>query len=314
MKRILMVTVVVLAVCVSQAEAQFASPVHILPVVVKAKGQVGTDWRSDVMISNLAARQVSVGVDYFPEGSTNTFSANPGKTFTMAAGETKVVQDVIGSWFPQYGTNTKGMLWLMVEDDGSPDPALLAVSSRAYNAADPAATFGQTVAPNILGMVFGLGRSILTGTQQDSTARTNIGVVNLSPLDTTVEVSIFDANGALKTKVLRGVKGLSMAQWSLPSLGVSSLTLGRVEVRPDPNAPGFEPCGNPSQVFNLSMVMAYSSKVQQSTGDAEFNVGQVEWEEFKIECGGSSPVDDCNGGAPGEQTISKLLGVVAAGR
>jgi len=313
MKRVLIVTIAAVAFLATDAQAQFASPVQILPVVVKAKGKVGTDWRSSVMISNLSGRSITVGATYFPEGTTNTYPDKPGKTFSMAAGETKVVADVIGSWFSQYGTNTKGMLWIMTDDGGSSDPARLVVTSRAFNAADPQATYGQTVAPNLFAMVFGLGKSVLTGIQQDSTARTNIGVVNLSPMDVSVEVSIYDAGGALKKKTLRGVKGLSIAQWSLSSLGVSSLAAGRVEVRPDPNAPAFDPCGDPAQFLTRAMVMSYSSKVQQSTGDAEFNVGQVDWEAFKFECG-TTPVDDCTGNPLGQQMMSRVLGMVAGSR
>lgn len=285
---------VVVMTCVAPAEAQFASPLQILPVVAKVAGAQGTDWRSDMSISNLSDSAVTVGLQFFREARSNTFTGSFAKTITLAAGETRVVEDVLGTYFSSEG-NTKGMLVAMVVSGGGADGGLLAVGSRTYNAADPDATYGQSVSPSFISFIYGLGRSVIPGASWDARVRTNIGVCNFGPQTAAIVIDIYNGGGTLVKSASKTVEAFSLRQWGLADLGVSNLTGGRVEVRLDSGAAGFDPCDLSTTPFLGSMLTAYYSKVDNATGDAEFGYGQLDWSSFVAECD-QDPTDPCGTG------------------
>jgi len=290
---------VVAAVVLSLATPAFAflaSPVHIIPVVAKVKGQAGTDWRSDAMMSNVSDGTLTVGIEFFRENQNNTFTGSFAKTITLAPGETRTVEDVLGSHFPAEG-NTKGMLLVMVTDSTGPESeAGLALTTRTYNAADPARTYGQTIPSNFFGMVFGLGRSVITGVRNDSRLRTNIGVANLSPTATSALLKFYNSTGALITEVTRSVPAMSLAQWKVSDLGVNNVRDARVEIQVDPSMGTFDPCSGSFGSFGFfgAILMPYFSMVDNGSGDAVFGYGQLVFDEFEDTCG-TTPADDCDG-------------------
>ena len=277
------------------ASAQVVSPMHIIPVIAKIQGEAGTDWQSDLSISNLAEVAVIVRAAFFREATNNAFSFSFPFDVTLQPGETLMVEDVLGTWFPDEGNSTKGVLMLLgePEDGGGEAAALLAVSSRTYNNADPNATYGQTVSSALFGLIFGQGTSVLTGARHDDRFRSNAGVVNLSPSPITLLVSTYDTAGTQRAQVTQTVESFSMRQWSLDSLGVSTLAGGRIEVELDPATITWDPC-DPQTIPGLTpgLFVAYLSKVDQATGDAEFGLGQVDWTDYIVDCG-ESPEDDC---------------------
>lgn len=275
------------------AMAQVVGNVHLIPVVAKNRGQVGTDWVSDVAISNLSSTPYTVIQFYFfKENTDNQFSSAPRALQNCPPGGTLLLADVVGSLFPQVGTNTKGVLLVTATDASGMDPEpWLAITSRTYNNADPNRTYGQTV-PSVSSavgyMVWGAGKAVLSGVRQDSRFRTNIGVVNLSsvispnPPRLKVKLRIFGPNGAPVREVSQTVEALSLRQWGLPELGVSSLPTGRVEVSVDPADPSYVRCQTRSDVKDPgALFLAYFSKVDNTTGDAEFSFGQVDWSEYQ---------------------------------
>ncbi len=293
------------ALIAGPAAAQMAMSVHIVPVVVKASGYAGTDWRSDLAISNLGDAAVTVGLAYFPEKRDNTWDMTFPVTVNIGARGTLAVQDVIGSLFPSYGSSTKGALLVMVENSGGgTESPRLAVTSRAYNAADPERTYGQTVPSTQLGIVSGEGVAVMTGVRQDDRFRTNIGVVNLSVamLPTPhfprlkARITVYDGDGSVVFDGVKEIESLSLRQWNLEKdLGVTNLTAGRVEVRVDPSTEGYDPCGVSYGFMGTAAapaLLAYYSKVDNATGDAEFGIGQVDWSQHSVDCG-ESPTDSC---------------------
>jgi len=295
MRRSVVTTVIAIAsaAVASPAAAQFASPFHVIPVVAKVAGSQGTDWRSDGSITNLSDRPVTVRMEFLREARNNAFTGSFSKSVNVAAGETRTIEDILGTYFPNEG-NTKGMLLLMADDNGT-DSQMLAVSTRTYNAANPNATYGQTVPSNFLGVLFGLGRSVMPGASWDSRFRTNVGVCNIGPAPVSVVIDVYRPNGSLVSSVTRTVESFSLRQWRLADLGVSSLSGGRVEVRLDDGAAGFDPCDPGSVPFLSSLLMTYFSKVDNATGDAEFGYGQLVWDEYANTCG-SDPTDGCGSG------------------
>ena len=288
----MIVVIVSIAVAVP-ASAQFASPFHVIPVIAKVAGSQGTDWRSDGSITNLSSQAVTVRMEFLREARNNLFTGSFSRSVNVATGETLTVEDILGTYFPSEG-NTKGMLMMMADDNGT-DSQMLAVTTRTYNAANPNATYGQTVPSNFIGVLFGLGRSVMPGASWDSRFRTNVGVCNIGPVPVVVVIDIYRANGTLASSVTRTVESFSMRQWRLADLGVSSLSGGRVEVRLDDSTQGWNPCDTGSVPFLSSLLMTYSSKVDNATGDAEFGYGQMVWDDYADTCG-TDPTDGCGSG------------------
>ena len=84
----------------------------------------------------------------------------------------------------------------------------------------------------------------------------------------------------------RTVPTYSLGQWSISSLGTPNLDLGRARVRIAPDSITWEPCSvgaghNPGTGWFL----AYSSKIDQVSGDAEFEYGMVNWTDYEAACG-----------------------------
>ncbi|MCS7183459.1 MAG: hypothetical protein NZ869_10170, partial [Thermoanaerobaculum sp.] len=268
------------------SSSQHVIPNHILPVVAKAKGQLGTDWVSDVSVSNVSSSPVTVQISFFPEKTDNPFPSPFMYQTVLGPDETRVFADVIGTLFPTAGDNIKGGLLIMGRSNQPGQAAGLAVISRTYNNADPNRTYGQTVPSANYAMVWGAGKAVLPGVRQDSRFRTNVGVANLSmgpgaPPRLRVKVRILGPTGSPIRELTREIKGLSLEQWSLTELGVTSLAAGRVEVSIDPTDTLYQPCqvrtdpGQPGALF-----IAYSSKVDNATGDGEFGLGLVDWSAY----------------------------------
>jgi len=285
--RPILVAAVVTLAFAFPALAQYALPTHLIPVVAKTAGASDTDWRSDLSVSNLSAFPVTVGVAFFREATANSFPLFFPVNLTLQAGETRTVEDVLGTLFPGQG-NTKGALFILGEpaDAGDPDDVLLAVTSRTYNNADPLATYGQGVDSGFLAMAWGNGTSVLTGVRHDGRFRSNVGVLNLSPQSIQLLVTTFDATGAQVAQGTETVESFSLRQWGLDRLGVPSLAGGRTEVQIDPSTITWDPCSTTGGVgFVPGFFLAYLSRVDQETGDAEFHLGQVDWTDYVTTCG-----------------------------
>ena len=294
--------------------AQIASPFHIVPVVAKLGGAVGSDWLSDMSISNLSDRTVTVGIEFFREAQANSFTGAFSVTITLAAGETRTIEDVLGTLFPEEG-NTKGALLVLVQEDGTEDPAAIAVTTRTYNAANPDATYGQTVPTSLIALIYGNGVATMPGARWDSRVRTNVGVVNLGPFAASVEIAVFQSDGSERTRVTRTVEAFSLRQWGLTELGVSSLADGRVEVRLDPDTTGFDPCADLAGFgFSTSILIPYFSKADNVTSDGEFGYGQVDWSEYSDSCGGENPSEGCTGDLTKARSMMESLLASAAAR
>ncbi len=288
--RVVVLVVAALAAA-SAAHAQVIASEQLIPVVAKLTGGAGTKWQSDMAVYNLSSKTVQVGVQFFREAQNNAYTGVYPKTITLAAGETKLVEDVLGTLFPGEG-NTKGWLLMQVLDDGSGDLGSIAVTSRTYNAANPSATYGQTVPSNFFDIFFGKGKAILPGVRYDARYRTNIGVVNIGPSPAAVIVEIYNGAGALVSTTTHTVESFSLRQWSLADLGAPNLANGRAEVRIDPATAGFNPCDTGAGFFLTPILMTYASSVDNTTGDAEFSFGQTDWTPYYGACG-TYPHGEC---------------------
>lgn len=317
--------------------AQVPLPTQVIPIAGKTKGGAGTDWITDLAIANLSSVSGTVGVHYFPANQANAFNGTFAKTLSLQAGRSIFVKDVVGSWFPQFGSSTNG--FLMIADVSSyancavedPPTMQLVATSRTYNNADPSKTYGQTVPDALWRLNFTRQPSVIVGVRHQPGVipgfRTNVGVVNLSSVAISVRGTVFDDTGRNVGSALKSVPAGSVLQWSLSDF-VSSLSSGRVEftaesgVTIDPCNQAEEPpaCLDPCEAgcsgkygFSSSAAfIAWASKIDNGSGDAEFLLSSVDWMGYNAVCqsSGTSPVvklmQRFGFGPPASLTIRKL--------
>jgi hypothetical protein len=279
---------IALILVVEPAAAEIVSSIAVVPVVAKNAGAADTDWLTELSISNVSGFTINVEARFFEEDRNNIILFVPVRAFQLTDGQTLTVKDVLAEWFPNK-RDTKGYLLITAEPSGATEEsAAIAVTARVFNNAEPSATYGQAVPSSLLNVVMGAAKAVLPGAQRDDARRSNVGIVNLSISPIDVIVTIYDANGGeLASKTVR-VKTLSMTQESLQQLGVSELsTPGRVEVRIDPDSITWDPCEvDLEDLASLQGIfIAYLSRADQVTGDAEFILGGTDWAEYVEECG-----------------------------
>jgi len=283
------VTIAALLVQALPCAAQLAAPAHIVPVIAKNSGAAGTDWITSISMSNVSDGTIDVTAAFLRENTPHILPFVPLEEFSLAAGETLTVEDVLGTWFPAEG-NTKGTLVLLAElrGAGDEDYAQLTAATRIFNNADPAATYGQGVVSSLLGVMVAPGRLVLPGARFDEEVRANVGVVNISATGTDFIISTFSAIGAEIASVRKRVPAFSMSQWSLEQLGVLTMTTpGRVEIVIDPGTVTWDPCALDPEDPDLegAAFFGYLSRIDQATSDAEFQPGQSDWRAFIDLCG-----------------------------
>lgn len=318
--------------------AQIPQPIQIIPIAGKTKGSQGTDWITDLSIANLGLTAGTVGIRYFPAGSGNTFDGTFPKIIALQPGRSTFVKDVVGTWFPQFGTSTSG--FLLLADVTTParceleePPTMgIVVTSRTYNNADPKKTYGQTVPDALFRMNFTRLPSVIIGIRHEPGvtpgARTNTGVVNLSTLTITVRGTVFNDAGQSVGTAVKSVPPVSLAQWSITDFGVPTLASGRIEftlesgVIVDPCAQANEPpacmsrcdagCSGVYGFSKSAVFIPWASKVDNGSGDAEFLLPAVDWMRYDSECSAtsSSPIvkllQGFGFGPPASMTIRKL--------
>lgn len=297
-----------LLVGAATATAQVPMSSHVVPVVVKAPGAKNSNWVTDLFVTNLGTESAVFSAHYFRTGVPNTFNGTFAKpNITLASGQTLKVTDVVGTWFPTAGTNTKG--WLFLADtkpincaDENRENAKLAVSTRVYNQAGAGATYGQIVEASWSTTNTSTFPSVFTGIRNGGQAvpgfRTNVGVANLSAVMITVEFKLFKLNGSQSGSAVRkDIPALSLTQWDLQALGlpVSTDGGGRLEVSlVNPNydpciegstAPGCmsrceEGCNGKYGFGAQKVFIAYASNVDNSTGDGENLLPVIDWAAF----------------------------------
>jgi hypothetical protein len=281
---------VLAAVAISASgHAQVAAPLQILPVIAKVSGAAGTDWVTSLSVSNISDLEADVSALFFRENQNNVPLLNPTEVFALEPDKTLSVTDVLGSWYPLQG-DTKGFLVLLAgPSDGSDEPILLSAAGRIFNNANPAATYGQTIPSTLLSLAVAPATSVMSGAQWNDAIRTNVGVLNftLRPLD--VFITIYDADGAAVATASKRIRTFSLGQWSLAQLGVEELgTPGLVELSVEPDTITWDPCFTEPdlELEDLGgLFMAYMSRVDQVTGDAEFIQGQTDWLDYIGLCG-----------------------------
>lgn len=177
----------------STAFAADYADLYVIPVAGHARGAFGTAWRSDVVLHNLQLVPITVEMALIESGRSAAAEAIPVSfgaeaVLHLAAGETRVVSDVLGSM----GRDVTGALIV-----GADMPFVL--TSRTYAERPAGRTLGQTVLPvAIAGGADAVNEvAILAGLAQNERQRANVGLfVAASRVPFVAEIELVSASGS----------------------------------------------------------------------------------------------------------------------
>lgn len=220
-----------------QAVAPPSDGALTVPVIGRAPGANGTFWRSDVTLFNPTGDRMSISLRY--AGST--------KTLALEGRDTEVLKDILASFNQSAGSGALFVSW-----NGATGPV---VTSRTYTTVEAGGTYGQSIDP--IGTL--RAAMFVPGLRNDSSFRSNIGVVNGGDGNESVTLIVLSQSG---TELARNT--INVAPKAQVQYGVSALF-------PNVNA----------SAFTLSMqgdanakLFAYGSMVDNASGDPVFFAGQ----------------------------------------
>lgn len=166
--------------------------VRIFPVISRASGQVGSEWRTGLNVANLTDAEILAWARWFPANDDGLDNAEAVVSMDIAAGHTEVVDDAVNDLF---GADGNGALIV-----ASPDPfeAVAHVFNDQRNNPDIGGTFGLFVPsvdpseiPETGVLLLGSNRSASSGTA----FRSNLLVFNPNPSQVSLTLSLRLADG-----------------------------------------------------------------------------------------------------------------------
>ncbi len=270
MRRTIAIVSLTVLLVTAPAVAQEALDTHLFPVVARGAGLAGTMWVTDLVVTNPMDAPITVGVQFFPASQDNMFNPLFPNRIQLGSSETTIVEDVLRTMFG-YEDDIKGSLVLLADPNyllGNPEGTVLCAVTRTYNVGSALGTFGQTVPSLLVNTNVGWASSFITGARNDDNFRSNLGISNTSPSSpVTVYYKIKDQEGIALAEGSKRIRIASMNQWSFQQLGVGEVAGPlTVELWLDPSSMSEEPC---EETFPNAF-LAYVSKVDNGTGDAEF--------------------------------------------
>ncbi|RLE32197.1 MAG: hypothetical protein DRJ61_10175 [Acidobacteria bacterium] len=223
----------------------------LIPAAASAPGYSGSDWRTQIAITNPGNQTREATVYYVSDSASwpGTLLSGP---ISIGARRSHYIDDVLRNLRP-----TAGLLYVVLDDPGP------VVTSRTYNLASDGSTFGQGIpgvplisgdAPDelILPMVHSGGGRY----------HTNLGLVHASSGSMTVEISIYTAGGSLLAVQQRTVTdGWDQINDVFDKMGVGAASIegGWIKVRMISGSPDAWTC--------------YASVVDKETGDPTYVAG-----------------------------------------
>ncbi len=217
----------------------------VIPVAMHGPGALGTQWQTDLWISNMTTAGKNVTVTFYPT------SGDPeGTTFNVPRAGTVEMRDVVLTTFNR--SNAKGVLVLTVDTATG-----IQATARIYNVGNPVGEFGQFV-PGIA--TSRLERqAYVAGLSGVDGNRANFGVANPEDEPVDVDVYVLDGQGTqLHTSTITvGGKSVLQVNDLFDEFGIAP----RREVQVDMHA------ATPVPIYG------YASVVRNDTGDAIFIFG-----------------------------------------
>jgi hypothetical protein len=150
-----------------------------IAAAASGEGAHGSRWRTDLSLLNRSGGASSVDVIFHGDDGDSGMMA-----IELGTGEQRAVEDVVSA----IGMAGTGSIEIV-----SDRPTLIA--SRTYNAS-PAGTFGQYLDGADVGRTARAGQTVwLPQLQQNSSFRSNIGILNTGPGDARFTLRLFDEGG-----------------------------------------------------------------------------------------------------------------------
>jgi hypothetical protein len=213
----------------------------IIPIVGRTPGALGTEWRTDLVVTNLEAEPLVIFVTLHDGAYTFTALDLPGYG-------TLQLDDVIHYLGRD---NTTGILRV---SSGGAHRRFIA-RAYVYNRGNPAGEFGQGVPAVPIDSL--TQEHVLSGIVGLGGRRTNVGVANPWPTDADVLLTMHGADGEL----------LGQAAYNVAPFGL-------LQINDVFKAWGIVPEPSPSiRVHSSVSVYPYASIVRNDTGDAVFVSG-----------------------------------------
>ena len=189
MRPISFLVALILVLAPAAFAADTAGNAIFVPVVARTPGALGSEWRTDLVISNVSRRSVTVPF-------TVTFTPKDGSPGTSMHGEigprtSRTFTDVVNIGFGR--AVAAGVVHVTSSDPN----AKLTARARIYNTASPNGEFGQHVPGT---RVADLQREhVVTAIGGVSGNRTNIGIANPWDVPISFWISVFDNEGNLQS-------------------------------------------------------------------------------------------------------------------
>ncbi|HSY50730.1 MAG TPA: hypothetical protein VLC46_18135 [Thermoanaerobaculia bacterium] len=218
----------------------------LVVVIARVPGQVGSDWRTDLVLANV--RQIG---NVPPVDITLTFFRSGGEPLTatlqLATFATATIEDVVSTTF--HLTSGSGVLRIT-----APADSLIAGRAFVYNNA-AAGQIGQSVPAVPLDAL--TNRHTLPALSGVAGRRTNIGVANPWSIPMVAVFVLFDVNGRfLGASVIKTLPPQSLTQFDL---------FAELKVAPRASATAVVSATYP--------VYAYASTIRADNGAATFILG-----------------------------------------
>jgi hypothetical protein len=273
MRKIVPLALVAFLGAALNAQSFVLSDIQVIPVVAHTSGlgSPPTYWVSDVTVHNPTDATITIGLAFLPENTANPLPASFPVTRQLAAHESVLFENVLGTTFGYTG-NIKGILAVFANQDffpSNPHDTVILVTSRTYNTGAAAGTYGQTIAPANELQNYTTAPALITGVRHDDHYRSNMGIANLSANSITVHWTVRTADAHVVKSGAKTIPGFSMGQWTFASLGIAKQSgVLTVEMTLDAGDVSADPC---SEDIPPSFV-GYVSKVDgnpDGTGDGE---------------------------------------------
>lgn len=275
--RLIATTALLVLVTTAPPAAAQLSLQWMVPAAANVAGLNGTVWHTDLSLHNPHAFDLPVEIDFLPSDTDNQVA--DALFVTLEPWETFNLWDVLGSEY--FATDGTGAILVVADWGLACDPVEdcdFLVTSRTYtlDPDDGFGEFGQTIPGSstwqgIDWATLGYAAGILN---DGLSFRTNIGIASWSGDWTTVAVDVQDADGTI-------IESLS---YDVPPFGhVQDRLVAAIE--------------GGSLVFWLedgsddALVFGYASVVDQSTGDASFQLAQPSTVGFAAAKVAGGPVD-----------------------
>jgi hypothetical protein len=204
-------------------------------------------WVTDLRIFNAGTAETPATITFYPQGNPAGFVT---RDITLAPGEIKVLDNVIGGLFAQ-PNGAGGMLAIT-----TPTDTKLTASARTYNSTSNG-TYGQYIPGVTPAESVGAGDRPLQVLQleQSSRFRTNIGLAETTGQPVTVEVSAIAPDTNTTPVVQFTMQPNEFRQFSLGSFGLGDVYNARVAIK---------------VIAGTGRVTGYGSAIDQRTQDPTY--------------------------------------------